>query len=657
MLLASLLAACALLTIGARAQKTREARDAKPSARKDAKQPLQKKTEAQRSRREAREAVAALKEVAEIARTFDDVYESVRAQSEAADALWPYEEQSARSILHRAWEAVNAPGAEGHVQGFGTSEDPREDALNALTTARRFVIKTAIKHDPRMAEALTREFELHLLDDAHASAQREQSTTQQTEQPTDSAATARRERTPSPAGWQRLSIARQLFEEEDFKHAAETVAPLVAEGPTLPLLKFILDLHAHDAGDADTLYLRLLASTRADGGADANDVLLLSTPFVSPDLRVSVNPDGSTDFTPLHYQNDEERSAASSLSAEARLAFYDTAASVLLRPRTPRTGGQLLGDATALYFAIGRLLPFFEREATQLAPALNARLVSLAAEIDAARRESLKAKMDVSSLAPKNPVDPLAFPLEMVAQARETKDRDFARLVVVAEAARLALWDRARAFTEEIEDGEMRRAARLVVAIHQVAGVARGFDDEEPDASERAAAFVVAADVPRELRAVGLAQVAELAARSGKRERSDELLAQAAGYAAGADHDAQRASALAFVTLSATRTGGARVWELLPAFVRAADEADELRFGMMLLEFNVGTSDRKLWVTTPDAPIGLQDVFASCARLDAARTFAEARSFKDEEMRADALLAAARAALEKNGRVVGARAR
>jgi hypothetical protein len=699
-----LLAACAICNGGAHAQVNRgrdaagrgrdaTTRDGVTDAKRvggaaDANQGAQQKAnaDAARRRREVREASAALREVAEAARSFEDLYENVRTQSEAADALWPYDEQTARAVLRRAWEAANAPGAEDHVQGFGTSADPREDARDALTTTRGLVVKTALKHDARMADAFMREFERTLAERATATRQNaptstpegkpptaqdgERNTSPADERPADSAGSntpPRRERTLSPAAWQRLFIARQLVEEGDFKHAADAVAPLAGEGASLPLLKFILDLRAHDARLADALYLRLLGATRADAGADANDVLLLSTPVVSPALLVSVNPDGSAAFVTLSYQNDEARRAASTLPAEARLAFFDTAASVLLRPRAARSGGGSgvrPGDETAaLYFAAGRLLPFFEREAAQFAPALHARLAALASELEAGARDALAAKMDVSSLAPRNPVDPLAFALEAVAHASDAAGRDFARLVVVSQAARFELWERARAATEQIEDGEARRVGRLVIAIRQVAATARAFADDENDAAEgatdfvRAADFVHAADVPPEVRAVGLAQAAELAARRGRRERAGELLAEAAAYAALVLRGEQRATTLALVTLSAARAGGVRVWELLPALVRSADEADELRFGAMRLEFSLGTPDGKFALNVPDAPVSLPEVFAATARLDASRTLKEARSFKDEELRAATLLAAARATLEKNGRAPVGRGR
>jgi len=623
--------------------------DAAQATRGDAEQPAPKKsdvkaaTQTARARRETRAAVAALKEAAELARSFEDVYQSVRTQAEVADAVWPFEEQWARSVLRRAWDATNAPGAEEHVQRFGTSDDPREDALDALMLTRRFVIKVALKHDQRLGELLISELERG--EAARSSAGAQGRTTD-----ADESASLLRRRTLSPAGRQRLAPAQQLFDDGDSRAAASVVAPVIAEGATPELLIFILRLRAQEPAAADALYLRLLVAARSDPLADANDVLLLSTPVVSPQLIVYLNADGSAGFMPLRFVRADLSDADVSLPAAARLAFFETAGAVLLRQRPARAAAG--DDAAAVYFAVGRLLPFFEREAPQLAPALNARLVALAAELEASRREALKSKMEVSSLTRKNPADPLAFLLEEVRRATNSAERDFARLVLVSQAARRALWERARTASEEIENSEARRGARLAIAIQQVSTVGEAYEDEGADGVERAVAFVKAADVPPEARSLGLAQAAELASRAGAAARADALLAEATELASAADRGTQRTSALAHVTLSAARAGAARVWELLPAFVRAADETDELRYGAMLLDFNVGTSERELWVTAPGGAVGLDQLFAEAARLDAIKTLTEARGFADEELRAASLLAAGRAALAKGGRAM-----
>ena len=654
--LAAALLACAFFDIARAQTRGGDAAPARPQAAPKQgaqKQGARKQADAGAARkaREVREAVAALREAADAARSFDDLYESALAQSDAADALWPYDEQAARAILRRAWEAANATGAEDKVQGFGTSEDSREEARNTLTSARRYIITAALKHDPRMAAGLLREFERGLADDSPSARQNEQPAAQAGGPDGDSSTPARGRRHLSPYDWQLLSIARQLFDEGEFKRAAEVVAPLVAKGPALPLLSFILALRRRDARDADSLYLRLLERTRADADADSNDVLILSTPLVSPDLYVLVNDDGSAYFTP-HYQRGGEEAAPQPFPPELRAAFYNTAASVLLRPPAPRGDGRP-GDGAALYFAVGRLLPFFEREAPQLAPALHARMAALASEMDAARRDALAAKMDVSSLTAKNFADPLVHWTDTIHGERDAAGRDLARLRVLLVAVDERLWDRARGAAEEMEDLEERRAARLIIAIFQVMDTARAYADDEGDAFERAADFVRAADVPPEVRAAGLAQASELAARRGKRERADELLAEAAGYAAQAERGEQRVAALALLALSASRSGAGRVWEFLPSLVRAANDVDDLEWGEVNFRFALGPRKFEFGVPTP-AP-SLPDVFAAAARLDAVRALAEARSLKDEVLRANAMLDAARAALEKRPRAAGAR--
>ncbi|HYH84838.1 MAG TPA: hypothetical protein VEX60_05100 [Pyrinomonadaceae bacterium] len=641
---------------------TPAARDASPRASQSATKPsangksaAAKSAAASRARRETREAVAALREVAEAARSFDDLYESVRTQSDAADALWPFDEQTARAALRRAWEAVTAPGIGEKVRGLVPSENPSDGVGDELTAMRRIVIEAAAKHDRRLAEIFLREFERILAS--------EQDGTRQPEQAADTDTPRRGERDLSVAGWQRLFIARRLVADGEFKRAAEVAAPLLAEGASPPLVDFILNLRAHDAREADALYMRLLERTRADAGADANDVLLLSSPVVSPGLRAFVS---GGDLSLTQYA----RTFDSPFPAEVRRAFFNMAATTLLRPTAAsRAGGS---DATALYFAIGRLLPFFERDAPQYAPTLHARFAALAADLGEASREGLKSGMDTLSLSSKNPSDPLDSLLARLSSelpgAKDAAARDRLRLEVVMSAARRSLWDRARSVASEIEDAAIQRDARLVITTRQVMSISQAYGDDETDDTERAASFVRAADVPPEARAAGFAQASELAARRGKRARADELLAEAVAYAGQAEQGEQRVTALALVALSAMRADAARAWEILRALVREADETDDLPFEALTFSFTLSATNTssetflnapgvQLSFSVPDRPVSLSDLFASAARLDSSRAMAEARSLKDEITRAGAMLAAARATLEKSsrGKVEGAR--
>ena len=597
-----------------------------------------KKSEAaaERARREVGAAVTALREVAEDARSFDDLYESARAQSAAAYLLWPHDGQAARALVRRAWEATHAPGAEGRVSGFGVHQDPGEDARHTLKEARALVIEATAKHDPRLAEEFMRELDRDLRDQPGAPPQGEQPT----------AAEARRDggRGASPAEMERIRIARALASAGDFKAAAGVVAPLTAKGPTRPLVDFIMGLRGGDTRAADALYLRLIEATGSDPGADANDVLTLSTLFVSPRLNVVVGADGSPAYGTRHESEEERR--APPPSPELRAAFYAAAANVLLRPRAAADGGRLR-EAGALYFTATRLLPFFEREAAQHAPALHAHRAALAAEMEGGLRERVESSAGVRSLSLLNPADPLAHDLDLLGRAADAPGRDFARLRAVANAARRALWERARGLADGVEDPEMRRGARFVIAVRQVAHTARSYADADPAEVERAADFVRASDVPPEVRAAGLAQAAVLAAGVGEKARAAQFLTEAAALAREAERGDRRVTALALVALSAARAHPARRWELLPTLAAAAAEADELSFGALNPEYVVGRGDGRLSFFALDTAVNLPEVYAAAARLDAVRALAEARVLKDEALRAECLLHAARAALGK----------
>jgi hypothetical protein len=434
--------------------------------------------------------------------------------------------------------------------------------------------------------------------------------------------------------------------------AAAVVAPLLADGASLPFLNFLFTLRASSPAHADPLYLRLLELTRGDAAADANDVLLLSTPIVSPDLFAYVGADGSTNLAPLPLEAREARAAAGvPIPPRIRGAFFDTAAAVLLRPGpAPGRPAPPAGELLAPYFAIGRLLPFFEREAPQHVAQLRARMTTLTQEIDQARREALAAQMQVRKLSPNNPTDPLQRHLDELGRAATDEERDGARFNAVSAASHRKLWDRARQLAGEIGDARTRRGAFLLLAVEQVKDLGAAFRDEEGDEGfERAAAFARTADVPAGVRAYGLAQAAELAAQKGRKRKASELLGEAAAAAAQVDRGSElRVVVLMLLAESAARVDAARAWELLAELAAAVNEAEgrprrEEDEGCD--EIRIETADNAYCVYLDDRFSPPEVVFGAAARLDLARALAEARTLKGEVTRARALIHAARAVL------------
>lgn len=582
-------------------------------------------------------------ETADAARSFEDSFDRVRVQADAADVLWPFDEQAARSFLRRAWEVTTAPGV---INAFKWEGDTDDNAIENVLRARRLVIARASKHDARLADVYMK----GLMQGLDASEGVERATSGED----DSQNVRPLWRTPSPENLQRLQTAYALIEEGAYEAAATLAAPALNEGVSTYLVGFIVSLHAHAPREGDALYLRLLEMARRDPRTNANDVLTLSRPIVSPDLQIYIGSDGSAHVQSLRYADEEMRRAFEN-APEVRRAFYATAATVLLRPPLQSADVTQAGaDSSALYFAVGRLLPFFEREAAQYAPALHARMSALAAEVGASRAQSLGANMGTTSLAPKNPVDVLAGQLEALARATDAGERDRMRRSIVKNAARHLLWDRAQSVAAQIEDAQARREALGIIATHQVMNIGRAYDDE-PDKFERAAEFVRAADVSPEFHAAGLGQAAELAARAGKNERRDALLEEALTFAnQAAKEDGSNLMAFALVGRSAARSNSERIWDVLPALVRGANESEETLVADTLLAINYGNPDD---AQTSDESLDFADVFSHAARRDFRRAVAEVRSLGDEVTRATVTVAVARAALEKNSKSVGDKAR
>ncbi len=157
--------------------------------------------------------------------------------------------------------------------------------------------------------------------------------------------------------------------------------------------------------------------------------------------------------------------------------------------------------------------------------------------------------------------------------------------------------------------------------------------------------------MPPEVRAAGLAQAAEVAARRKHKARASELLVEAASHAEQSERAAgRRATAFALLTLSAARLEDARAWDSLQSLVRAANEEDDLAFAAMSFDYTFEHLGRSVAFSVPPAQLDLGEVFAAAARIDPARTLAEARALEDELVRANMLFAAARAALEKTSK-------
>ncbi|HEX7175905.1 MAG TPA: hypothetical protein VF240_11655 [Pyrinomonadaceae bacterium] len=593
--------------------------------------------------REKQRAVSALLEAADAARVFDDRFYSAKVQALAADALWLADERAARALFRRAWEAATeADLAEMKEMAAESGEDGNSPHL--FTDARDVVISAATRRDPRLGETFFGELmksQSELGSDPRRSAQ-----TSYAAGPSEGV---------SVEGWQRLQLAERLLAEGDPQRAAALAAPVVAEGPSIDLVHFLLELRAHAPTEADDLFLRLLQRMRGDASADSGDVLLLSSYILTPNLLTTIDSHGTVNFRNLSFKNP---AAEPPPSPRVLVAFFDTAAGVLLRSAAPSPDADEVSAESkllGLFFTTRRLLPFFEREAPRHAPQLHARLQSLAADIDAERRGHLSAQADVRKVTSNNSTDRLGPTLDAISKADEGPARDRLRLQAVHRAAELKMWERAQSFADSITQPEARRKALLLVTVYQLLSLRGAYAEGEEQDFELAASFVRGADAPPLALAFGMAQAAELAAKRNKPERANELLDQASAHAGrAAQGGEQRAVAFAVVAITAASIDAARAWDALSEFVRAANAFDEYVGDEISFRSDANSEvldgDYLNAIRAQLSTFDLTKVFTTVARLDFGRALEQARALEGREARAFATVAAARARLERDTR-------
>ncbi|HYY56707.1 MAG TPA: hypothetical protein VE842_05200, partial [Pyrinomonadaceae bacterium] len=571
------------------------------------------------------------------ARTFDDLFYRARIQMLAADALWDSDKERARLIFRRAWEAAAASDKAEQEELARESGAVSGATGPFVTEARDEVLLKAAARDPLLAEAFLKDFLKEKTSEKSASQSQPQ------------ALTPWRELSAIDA--ERLGFALDLLERGESNSAAQMAAPLAGRGASADMVAFIIRLREQNAAAADRLYGLLLAQARRDASADANSVLLLSSPIISPELLVVVDERGSLQFRPLP-PDDEQTVKAPPVAVGLRNTFYRTAAEILLRPVAMRAAGaQQTQQPLALYVALGRLLPFFEREAAEFAPELRARANALAGEMEQGRRDMLASHFDLERVTPERAGDPLRAPFEQLGRADSETARDRLRLGIVRAAARKRLWDRARRTADEIENAASRRAALTFIAVSQVADLARTYSDAEENDYESIVKFLQGADIPALASVWGYAEAANVAARRKDSRAALGLLDEAERFAARVDaRTRQRVAAYAIVTGVAARLDPQRAWMLLYEVVKAANALEDFAGDDVSLDITAAEN------STADAPdnfsvtgeaFRLDLIFATMARLDWTKALSDARALEGRVPQALAFIAIARAALDK----------
>ena len=612
-----------LLSAHAAAQTPAATQTPTPAPRK-AGRPRQPKGEADPLAAQRRaQAVALLTSLADEANGFRDETLRARAQARAADALWESDQEKARQLFRRAWEAADAADREAQRKMDEEVSAQLKRGGTAMTSTppdlRREVLRLAGRRDRALGEEMLGQLAKgaeERADDAEAAAR-----------PGDTS--------------QRLGLAREMLDEGDTARALQFAEPALVRAD-MQSVAFLTKLREKDAAAADRLYAALVARAGADPAADANTASVLMSYVFTPYVFFTATRRGGTGTSSIARAD----AALPEAAPELRAALLRAAARVLLRPQTAEEYEATSAGRVGTYVIIRRLLPFFEQHAPDLTAPLNARAALLAADVpegvrsnDASGNYAYKPRRD--ELEPQR--DPVQEALDRAARTAGVAERDD----IYAAAAVNASWRgdaRADELLAKINDPDLARRARKVI---DFSFVNNSLQKKEADA---AVARARKGDLTPFERAWAYERAADLLSRTD-RARALSLLEEAAGEARRIDnHDPDRARALTAVAARYERLDRPRAWEFMAEAARAANSAPAFtgEDGKITVQFRTKHSG---WITDFNAQeLDVPDVLSALSEDNWDRAVQLAQSFTNEAARVTAVVALGRAALVKKGK-------
>ncbi len=544
------------------------------------------------------------------ARSFRDQTLRARSLARIADALWPVAAEQGRVLFREAWEAA------GRAEREGEGEQTRD--------LRRDVLALAARRDRPLAE--------EFLQKLKAEQQESEAATSADGSPSHKSLWALPE-----AAEKRLSLASNLLGRGDVERALQFADPVLGE-VTLSTVEFLTVLRDKDAAAADRRYASMLAAAGANPSSDANTVSLLSSYLFTPHLFVVFNREGGADTSSWGRSFPPPK-----VEPRLRLAFFQTAAGVMLRPLAPpeqdRTSAGLVGK----YLVLKRLLPLFEQGAPpEVAQAMRGQFESLHSQVsDAARRGD--EEWVRKGIAPETPpADQRQSLLDEVERAGTSGDRDelYFKLALLALAEGDA---KAREYVSRIDDASFRTRARAWVdwglALRAV----------EKKQVETALELAEGGELTRIQRVWLLARAAKLLAKTD-RDRAQSLLDDARSEARRIDRlDPDRPRGLLADASAQSLVEPSRVWDAIADATEAANSAEGFTGEDGLLAANVNSKGRIMKRTDSAPDFDVAGVFGEAAGSDLERAVQLARGLKDEAPRTSAVIAVARAVLGEQG--------
>jgi hypothetical protein len=553
------------------------------------------------------------------ARNFSDTTLRARSLARIADTLWQVDVDQARLMFRKAWDAAETADQENDLKvqediarqkaksggGYAYNEPPR---------IRREVLRLAARHDKILSEEFLEKLKVQKQEGTNATNQRMGGL--------------------SEALSQRMGLARELLGSGDVERALEFADPaLTTVG--METLDFLSDVREKAPAAADARFTSMLANAANNPQSDENTVSILSSYIFTPHLFILFSGNGTST------SQRSDKVVPIEVAPELRMAFFQAAAAILLRPLPTPTPDSPPTSFDARYLVIKRVLPFFEQSApADMVESLRAQLNALntIASEGARKRDdewlNKGIKPDVSM------ADQEQALLDRVDRAKNAGERDSLHVQLAFLLMRKGDM-RARDYVSKIDDAELRKGAQAYVD-YMLAS--KFVNDKLPD---QALELVSKGELTHVQKVWVLTQCAKLLYKADK-EKALDLTDAAVNEARRLEtSDPALPQTLLAVANTLILIEPGRAWDATFDAVKAANSAEKFtgEDGEMVSRFE--SKGSRSITTNNVAEFNVEGIFGKLAEQDYERSVELARGFQGEGPRAVATIAIAKAVLEK----------
>jgi hypothetical protein len=609
--------ACVVLSVSITKAQTAEPKQPAPAKTTAAKAATSAEAELELKERRSR-ARSLLIALSSDARTFSDQTLRARSLARIADALWPVDAEQARSLFRKAWEAAEVADLE---SGKKLQEEIQQQksktgggyAVNLPPNVRREVLKLAARHDRVLGEEFFEKLKTQKNEEAALASQGVNRL--------------------NDALSQRLLVATELLESGDSERALQIAEPALSVVGRESLY-FLTQLREKNPSAADTRYNAMLTSAAGNPQSDANTVSLLSSYIFTPGLYINFSANG------VNTSQMTSKIVPANVTPELRMAFFQAAAAILLRPLPAPGADRAAANLDGKYLVIKRLLPFFEQSApAEMVESLRGHLNALNAIVSDETRRKDDDWIN-KGVKPEKPAEEREQALlDRLDRARTSAERD--SLYIQLANLMSGRGDmRAREFASKVEDTEVRKQFQAYIdgslAMYLV----------EKKLTDEALELAHKGELTHLQKAWVLTRCANLIAKSDQQKALD-LVDEAATEARRIEgSDPSLPQALIAVANALKVIDAPRAWDAAFDAVKAANSAEGFSGEDGELVFKFQAKSQSSIYSSDIKEFDLEGIFRDLADLDYDRAVELARGFQGEGPRAVATIAIARAVLE-----------